>query len=90
MSKSLLVSFKGKKTGLRRKKFSIVSPLVRESKTFIDSGFHAVDSGLRVPHSSVCQWNLDSGVQSLVGFWFPSVVFRIPKPSIPDSTFKIF
>ena len=49
-----------------------------------------MDSGLRVPHSSICQWNLDSGLQSLVGFWFPSVVFRIPKPSIPDSTLKIF
>ena len=63
---------------------------VKESKTFLDSEFHAVDSGLQVPHSSLCQWNLDSGLQSLVGFRFPMAVFRIPKPSIPDSTFKIF
>ena len=66
------------------------SPLVRDSRTFLDSGFHAVDSGLQVPHSSLCQWNLDSGLQSSVGFRFPTAVFRIPKPSILDSTFKIF
>ena len=39
---------------------------VRDSKTFLDSGFHAVDSGFQVPHSSLCQWNLDSGLQSSV------------------------
>ena len=49
-----------------------------------------MDSRLRVPHSSLCQWTLDSVLQSLVVFWFPSAVFMIPKPSIPDSTFEIF
>ena len=33
---------------------------------------------------------LDSGLQSLVGFWIPWSVFRIPKPRIPDSKSKIF
>ena len=33
---------------------------------------------------------LDSGFQSLVGFWILSAVFRIPKPMIPDSTSKKF
>ena len=40
----------------------------RESKTVLDSGFHAEDSGF----------------QSLVGFRIPWPVFRIPKPRIPD------
>ena len=33
---------------------------------------------------------LDSGFQSLVGFWILSAVFRISKPRIPDSTSKKF
>ena len=46
------------------------------------SGKHlAVDSGIQV---------LDSGF-SVSGTWIPSlVVFRIPKPRIPDSTSKHF
>ena len=43
-------------------------PHVRISKTVLDSGFQAVESGLQVLDSSLCQWNLDSGFQSLV--WF--------------------
>ena len=35
-------------------------------------------SGFRI----VCQWNLDSGFQSLVGFQIPSDVFRIPQAKI--------
>ena len=44
---------------------------VRESKTGLDSGFQAVDSGFQVLDSSLCQWNLDSEFQSLVGFQIP-------------------
>ena len=33
---------------------------------------------------------LDSGFQSLVGFWILSAVFGIPKHRIPDSTSKKF
>ena len=33
---------------------------VREPKTVLDSGFHAVDSGIQVLNASLCQWNLDS------------------------------
>ena len=33
---------------------------VRESKTVLESGFHAVDSGFQALDSSLCQWNLDS------------------------------
>ena len=36
----------------------------------------------------LCQWNLDSGFQSLVGFRIPWAVFRIPKPRFA-STRKI-
>ena len=35
---------------------------------------------------SLCQWNLDSGFYSLVGFRIPWAVLLIPKPTIPDST----
>ena len=44
------------------------SPHVRESKTVLDSGFHAVNSGFQVLDSSLCQWNLDSGFKSLEGY----------------------
>ena len=47
----------------------------------------------RIPDSrylSLCQWNLDSGFQSLVGFRIPCAVFRIPKPRISDPTSKTF
>ena len=55
----------------------------RKSKTVLDSGLHAVRSGFQVLDSSLCQWNLDSGFQSLVGF-------QIPNSGISDSTSKIF
>ena len=38
----------------------------------------------------LCQLNLDSGFQSLVGFRIPSAVFRIPKPRTSNSTTKNF
>ena len=59
------------------------SPLVRKSKAVLDSGFHTVDSGFKVL-DFIFQWKLDSGFQSLVGF------FRIPNPRIPDSTSNNF
>ena len=43
------------------------SPRVRESRTLLDSGFHAVDSGFQLLVLGLCQWNLDSGFQLLVG-----------------------
>ena len=61
-----------------------VSPHLRESKTVFDAGFHAVDSGFRVPDSSLYPWNLDSGSQSQG--------FRIPPVKIsrnPESGFRI-
>ena len=58
-----------------------ISPPLSESKTVLESGFQDMDS-------SLCQWNLDSGFQSLVGFRTPWAVFRIPKPRISDSTNK--
>ena len=65
-------------------------PHIRESRTVLDSGFHAVDSGFQVLDSSLCQWNVDSGFQSLVGFPIPWAVLRIPKPMVPDSVSKHF
>ena len=49
-----------------------------------------MDSGFQVLDSSFCEWNLDSGFQSLVGLRIPCVIFRIPTPKIPDSTSKTF
>ena len=66
------------------------SPHVRESRAVLNSEIHAEDSGFQVLDSPICQWNLDSGFQSLVGFRIPRAVFRIPKPRIPDSISKIF
>ena len=68
------------------------------SKTVLDSGFHATDSGFRVGDFRLCQRNLDSGFQSLrwagsgllVGFRILWAIFRIPKPRIADSTCKFF
>ena len=59
-------------------KFAICRPYIRKTKTVLDSGFHAVDSGFQILDSSLCQRNLDSGFQSLVGFGTLSC--------IPDST----
>ena len=39
------------------------SPRVNESKTVVDSGFQAGNSGFQVLDCSLCQWNLDSGFQ---------------------------
>ena len=48
----------------------------RESKKVLNSGFHALDSGFQVLSFSLCEWNLDSGFQSLVGIRMPWAVFR--------------
>ena len=47
-------------------------------------GFLILGTGFRI----LCQWNLDSGFQALVGFRIPWTVFRIPKPRIPELTSK--
>ena len=53
----------------------LLSPHVRESKTVSDCGFQAVDSGFLQLDFSLSQWNLDSGLQSLVGIRIPWTVF---------------
>ena len=56
------------------------SPHARESKTVLDSGFHAVD--FRIPGTRFLiffHWNSDFGFHLLVGF-------RIPKTRISFST----
>ena len=45
----------------------VITPRTRESKTVLDSGFHAVDFGFQLLNSGFCKWNLNSGFQSLVG-----------------------
>ena len=67
----------------------ILSPHVRESKTGLDSGFHAVDSSPGMGFWMFCQWNWDSGFQSLVGFPDSLSRFHIPKPRIPNFTAKL-
>ena len=68
---------------------TVFSPHVRESKTVLDSGFHAMDSGFQVMDSRISG---TSGHQilSLAGFWIPYDVFRVPKPRILESTNKNF
>ena len=68
----------------------LISPHIRESKTVLDSGFHAIDCGFQVLDFSLCQQNLDSGFQSLVGSGFLEVYsgfqsprFRIPQEKVP-------
>ena len=56
----------------------------------VNHSFAHVKESNTVLDFSVCQWNLDSRLQSLVGFRITWVVFRIPKPRIPDSTSKNF
>ena len=71
----------------RLKKFrqerKLWSSHVRKSETALDSEFYAVDqSRFQVLDSSLCQWNLDSGFQSSVGFQIPWAEFQIPRPRI--------
>ena len=69
----------------------LIGPHAKQSRTVLDSGFHAVDSRFQVLDSWFSyQWNLDSRLQSLVGFRIPLAEYRIPKPSIPDSAGKNF
>ena len=65
----------------------LVSPRARESKTVLDSVFHAVDSGFQLLDPSLSQWNLESGFQSLVGFGIPDSLSCIPDSKVQDSGF---
>ena len=56
------------------------SPHVKESNAIVDSGFHALESPLIPEVLDYSQWNLDSGIQSLVGF-------QIPRAKTQDSRF---
>ena len=49
---------------------------MESKKVDLDSSFHAVDFGLKKKNSSLCQWKLYSGFQSLVRFRIPWVVFQ--------------
>ena len=57
------------------------SPQVRESKAVLDSGFHAVDFGFLLIGIFwiLCQWNLDSRFQPLVGLRIPKRKIQIPQ-----------
>ena len=48
--------------------YTCYSPCVRESKTDLDSGFHAVHSRFQVLDFSLCFWNLDSNRYLYSGF----------------------
>ena len=67
----------------------LVSSIARESKTVLDYGFHAANSGSHLLDSSLCQWNLDFEFQSLVWFGIPWAVFRIPRPGFRIPQAKI-
>ena len=57
------------------------SPQVRESKAVLDSGFHAVDFRFLLIGIFwiLCQWNLDSRFQPLVGLRIPKRKIQIPQ-----------
>ena len=61
----------------------------RESKHVLDSGLHAGDFGFQALDSSLCQWNLDFGFQSLWDSDFLSC-FRDSKAQDSDATSKVF
>ena len=72
--------------------FKNLSSHVRESKTALDFGFQVMDSAFQVLDSS-CQWNFDSGFQSLVWFRIYLAIFRIPQIKIfriPESVFEVW
>ena len=76
--------------------------MVGKSKQILDSGSHAGDSGFQALDSSLCQWNLDSGFQSFVGFGFLEVfsgfqspgfqvlLVKFPELRIPRATISRF
>ena len=68
--------------------FLNVRPMERIQDSF---GFWIPSRGFRIPgiDSGICQVNLNSGFQSLVGFRIPRAVFRTQKLRIPDTTSKI-
>ena len=59
---------------------------VRESKTVLNSGFHVVDSGLRVLNSKL----LINGKQWLTGFRIPCAELLIPSHGFRIPQGKIF
>ena len=65
--------------------------IIRESKTVVDSGFHAVELHSRYCFSEyLSNMELSSGFQLSAGFRIPWVESQIPKPRIPDFTSKTF
>ena len=74
---------------IRLKKHKHYQQQLSPYKVIVDSGFHAVNSGFQVLDFG-CQWHLDSGFQSLVGFRIPRVKSHVPNPRIPHSTTKLF
>ena len=69
-------------------------PSIATCKVIQDSlGFWIQRFGLRIPATGFwipCQWNLDSGLQSLPGFRIPCAELRILESRIPFSTSKNF
>ena len=69
---------------------SVAEYLLSPYKGIQSSGFHAVESRFQALDFSLCQWNLDSGFQSLEGFRISWTLFRIPPAKIspiPESGF---
>ena len=64
------------------------SPHGRESKTVLDSGFHAVDSGTkdRIPER-LCQWKLGFRIQIVSGIPDSLSLFRSTSTNFPDFKF---
>ena len=63
-----------------------ISPHIRESRAVLNSGFHAVDSGFRIPGTL---FHIFFSGTWIPGFWIRTALFRIPRPRILDSQAKI-
>ena len=64
---------------------------VASSKTVLDSGFHALDSGIQVLYSSLCQWIMDSKCLLFVassGFLERFSELQSPRFRIPEENFS--
>ena len=66
---------------------NFISPLVRESKTLLDSGFHAVDSGFQLLDSR--SFSVELGFQIRIVRGIPDSYTCIPDSKAQDSGFQM-
>ena len=70
----------------RPRRQNLTLPHVKGSKTALDSGINAVDSGFLVLDSSLRQWNLESRFQSFWDYRFLELYSGFQSPGFHRST----